>query len=323
MAEYGGTEPDTATHYVTTDHLGSTRVVTDRNKAIVMCRDYLPFGDELIASSQNGRNGISCYGADETTHKFTGKERDSESRLDNFGARYFSWASGRFNSPDPFFMSTQRRTDPQQWNMYAYVRNNPLGFLDPDGKELRPVYVHVTGGQQDIRYIDARLVPRLQRFAEASLGRGLSFTFNELFRTPEHHEGIVTPFTKNTTGTSPHLAGLAVDINVATSLTPGFLASLPDLNAAAAVKGSELSPLSNQMDDPGHYQANDLITRDANGKVDHAFMELIKENQASFTELEQLRQTNPTEFGNRVVQIDTYIPPQRERACREEGTCEP
>jgi RHS repeat-associated protein len=68
--------------------------------------------------------------------KFTGKERDSESGLDNFTARYFGSSLGRFTRPDPITFSKQKLIDPQQWNMYSYARNNPLRFLDPTGKYL-------------------------------------------------------------------------------------------------------------------------------------------------------------------------------------------
>src|SRR5205809_1138930 len=68
--------------------------------------------------------------------KFTGKERDSESTLDNFGARYFSSAMGRFTSPDPVFFQASMLTDPQQFNEYAYVRNNPLSLVDPTGEAI-------------------------------------------------------------------------------------------------------------------------------------------------------------------------------------------
>lgn len=63
---------------------------------------------------------------------FTGKERDAETGLDYFGARYFSGAMGRFTSPDAPMMD-QRSRDPQSWNLYVYVRNNPLKNIDPDG----------------------------------------------------------------------------------------------------------------------------------------------------------------------------------------------
>ena len=79
-----------------------------------------------------------------STH-FTGKERDSESGLDYFGARYYGSALGRFTSPDPKIITKQRVMDPQQWNRYSYTRNNPLQFIDPDGKELKLAIYGVSG----------------------------------------------------------------------------------------------------------------------------------------------------------------------------------
>jgi RHS repeat-associated protein len=64
---------------------------------------------------------------------FTGKERDAESGLDNFGARYFGSNMGRFMSPDDFTKDTHV-ADPQSWNLYAYARNNPLRYTDPTGQ---------------------------------------------------------------------------------------------------------------------------------------------------------------------------------------------
>jgi RHS repeat-associated protein len=64
--------------------------------------------------------------------RFTGKERDAETGLDYFGARYFSGAQGRFTSPDPL-LNSGRPWEPQSWNRYAYVLNNPLKYSDPDG----------------------------------------------------------------------------------------------------------------------------------------------------------------------------------------------
>ncbi len=64
--------------------------------------------------------------------KFTGKERDSESGLDYFGARYYGSALGRFTSADEPLID-QEAGDPQSWNLYGYVRNNPLKNVDPFG----------------------------------------------------------------------------------------------------------------------------------------------------------------------------------------------
>lgn len=67
--------------------------------------------------------------------QFTGKERDAETGLDFFGARYFSGPHGRFTSPDPKIGSRRHLRNPQKWNKYAYVLNNPLKYVDPDGLE--------------------------------------------------------------------------------------------------------------------------------------------------------------------------------------------
>jgi len=125
----GGTE------YVTTDQLGSTRVVTSGSGAVLERRDYLPFGEDLLATAANGRVGVTGYGGNAgISQKFTGKERDAETGLDYFGARYFSGAQGRFTSPDPK-QFPHGITDPQSWNKYAYTRNNPLRYVDPDGED--------------------------------------------------------------------------------------------------------------------------------------------------------------------------------------------
>jgi RHS repeat-associated protein len=68
--------------------------------------------------------------------KFTGKERDPESGLDNFGARYDSASMGRFMRSDPDNAGAIP-DDPQSWNGYAYARNNPLLYTDPDGTNYR------------------------------------------------------------------------------------------------------------------------------------------------------------------------------------------
>jgi RHS repeat-associated protein len=64
----------------------------------------------------------------------TGKERDQETGLDYFGARYMSAAQGRFTGPDEPLID-QDPADPQSWNLYAYVRNNPLKYVDLTGND--------------------------------------------------------------------------------------------------------------------------------------------------------------------------------------------
>jgi RHS repeat-associated protein len=131
-AEYslGAQSPPCTTCYIATDHLGSTRLVTDQNANVVARHDYLPFGEE-IAANTGGRDGT--FGTqDFVNQKFTGQERDSETGLDFFQARYFSAALGRFNSPDPSNAGANL-FNPQSWNAYTYAFNNPLTLIDPSG----------------------------------------------------------------------------------------------------------------------------------------------------------------------------------------------
>src|SRR5437763_2674765 len=74
--------------------------------------------------------------ASRNDYKFTGKERDNESGLDMFGARYYASSMGRFMKPDPLYLELHRLVDPQQWNLYSYVRNNPLSLTDRTGLDI-------------------------------------------------------------------------------------------------------------------------------------------------------------------------------------------
>ena len=74
----------------------------------------------------------------------TGKERDSESGLDEFGARYYASSMGRFMTSDPIGIMKQKFADPQQWNMYAYARNNPLSAIDVSGQFVYSIHDALT-----------------------------------------------------------------------------------------------------------------------------------------------------------------------------------
>jgi RHS repeat-associated protein len=138
-AEYmTGAPAASGTQYLAADHLGSTRMVTGgpgSPSSQTAFRDYLPFGYEIPATI-DGR-GSSYSETDNPRQKFTGKERDAETGLDFFGARYFSAAQGRFTTPDwsaiPEPVPYASLNDPQSLNLYAYVRNNPLRNRDLDG----------------------------------------------------------------------------------------------------------------------------------------------------------------------------------------------
>ena len=95
-------------------------MLTDYGGWPVSSSTYYPFGPEPTQSSDNNH------------YKFTGQERDTESGLDFFNARHYSITTGRFMSPDPYNGSFDL-ANPQSFNRYAYVGNNPLSFTDPSG----------------------------------------------------------------------------------------------------------------------------------------------------------------------------------------------
>ena len=119
---------------MTADHLGSPRLITNGSGAVVSRHDYQPFGEELF-EGMGGRTSAQGYGAEDGLRKqFTSKERDAETGLDYFLARYYASIQGRFTSCDPLLPTKRHVANPQLWNMYVYVLNNPLSLYDPDGR---------------------------------------------------------------------------------------------------------------------------------------------------------------------------------------------
>jgi RHS repeat-associated protein len=117
--------------WLVSDHLGTPRMVLDKSGTLtgVKRRDFLPFGEELPSGF---RNGIPGYVAESTRQKFTGYEFDTESGLNFAQARYQSPSQGRFTSVDPLGASADV-SDPQTFNRYSYVLNDPTNMTDPSG----------------------------------------------------------------------------------------------------------------------------------------------------------------------------------------------
>jgi len=106
-------------YYYFSDHLGTHSVIATATGATQEESDYFPYGGEIPIS-----------GSDSNHYKFTGKERDSESGLDDFPARYFTSSMGRWMTPD---LMGGHLENPQSLNKYAYALNNPVSITDPSG----------------------------------------------------------------------------------------------------------------------------------------------------------------------------------------------
>jgi RHS repeat-associated protein len=136
LAKRTAIQGETHTYYYHTDHLGSTRLITDENKTIVTAAGYHPFGE---TSAEEGSED----------YLFAGGKRDATG-LYSYGARYYDPDLGRFITRDPLKGTI---VNPQSLNRYTYCFNNPLKFVDPLGlaatfsdEEAQKAHEEQTGG---------------------------------------------------------------------------------------------------------------------------------------------------------------------------------
>ncbi|MBU0706222.1 hypothetical protein KJ807_03335 [Patescibacteria group bacterium] len=125
---------DEKIYYFLNDHLGSVDAVLDEQGNVVERRDYLPYGQERFVHEE--------LNAPDTEQGFTGKELDSETGLNYYGARYYDPITGRFITMDPLLLNLDKMSqaqrnaflsNPQNLNMYSYAQNNPVRYVDSTG----------------------------------------------------------------------------------------------------------------------------------------------------------------------------------------------
>ncbi|MGI6540493.1 MAG: RHS repeat domain-containing protein [Bacillota bacterium] len=121
------------TYFLHTDMLGSIRAITDSAGQVAARFEYEPFG--LVTE----RSGSAASGAE----RYTGKPFDEGTGLYYFGARYYDPEAGRFTSRDP-------AKDGLNW--YAYCRQNPLIYVDPDGECPLPIITGAIGAAAGAGY---------------------------------------------------------------------------------------------------------------------------------------------------------------------------
>ncbi|NJM54261.1 MAG: hypothetical protein HC846_13300 [Blastocatellia bacterium] len=174
------------TSYLTEDHLGSPRVITDQAGNVVSRHDYMAFGEEISRAN---------YGTDSIRDKFTGYERDTESSLDYAQARYYNSRNGRFTSVDPLTASASIK-NPQTFNRYSYGLNSPYKFTDPLGLAPQGVCMDLSCSNQSAE--EADYMQRLQNTydevkAKELLAKGDSNAFWDFMK---EHDSL-TAFDKN------------------------------------------------------------------------------------------------------------------------------
>lgn len=109
--------PDGSKNYIHSDHLGSTTVQTNQTGTVVESTQYDPWGEVLAGGTKN-------------KFQYTGQEKDSETGLNYYNARYYDPHTRHFTQADDII---QDPYDPQSLNRYSYVKNNPVNYKDPSG----------------------------------------------------------------------------------------------------------------------------------------------------------------------------------------------
>ena len=108
-------------HYYHPDHLGSSSLLSDRSGNPVERTVFSAYGREWNSAST---------ATIRETHRYTGQPLDDETGLYFYGFRYYDPQLARFIQPDSIIPD---RFNPQTWNRFSYVRNNPLKYTDPTG----------------------------------------------------------------------------------------------------------------------------------------------------------------------------------------------
>ena len=120
--------------YMHPDHLGSASAGTNEDGSLAFTEYHTPFGEVLTGAAANDNQS-----------DFTGHIRDKDIGMSYMQARYYDPNFGRFLSIDPVtFMDTG---DPEMFNRYSYVGNNPVNYIDPFGLEKRELERVVTGSR--------------------------------------------------------------------------------------------------------------------------------------------------------------------------------
>ena len=135
------------TYYYLKDHLGSVRATIDEKGNRVGYDDYYPFGEIMPGRSSNSAIADAKY-------KYTGKERDVETGLDYFGARYYDSWRGQWTSVDPMAEKYPG------WSPFSYSADNPVELVDVDGARWLPAaeyaleYLRGLDYKPGLQYID-------------------------------------------------------------------------------------------------------------------------------------------------------------------------
>jgi RHS repeat-associated protein len=258
------TYANNTTYFNRTDHLGTPRVTTDYTATIVRTESNLPFGDGFTKTTSPFLDFVG----------YAGGFWDSESNADHFGAREYGKTQGRWLTPDPAGIGAVDPRNPQTWNRYAYVNNNPMSHVDPTGKAIE------LAGAYEAR---KRQLEALQKAA----GKAGSYLYDNLAKDGKHYVGIY----KN----GPDGKGASFNsINAVSNKLGGIIndkavATIQFVSPGTKVMNTSIGSADNHMSPAGTFAipgiAHIYVTSDDLGHVPGTLIEGGKPTEANLSEV--------------------------------------
>jgi RHS repeat-associated protein len=238
-------------HFALTDPLGTKRVQLSGQGVPELNCLSLPFGNDLgnpRATDCVPAPNATAPAADAAEPHFTGKERDTETGLDYFGARYYASNMGRWMSPDwadkPEAVPYSDLGDPQSLNLYGYVRNNPLNHTDPDGHVIGVDDVGaavsaavVIGGLATYYYLSQ---PSTQRSLSAATSSAVSTVVGWFHSKSQDSSTVPAPQSNPAPGTqagNPHAPG---DVPDGQTVVRGGQGAIPTSGTYSGAQGANV-----------------------------------------------------------------------------------
>ena len=203
-------------YYMLSDHLGSVRVVIDKNESHVTSFGYDPFGSVSIIDPLDKTKELSESDTSKKfAYRYTGQEYDSEFNMHNYRARMYFSNIKRFLSPDPKYQFN---------NPYIYVKNNPINLTDPTGKVPRWKRIRVAPVLEEARQVAREAMyienpanyEHLAQHQRPARGREFANHGNKI-RVPEPEK---TKFTEWRVEGGPHERGGQLRVVVGTTTRP-------------------------------------------------------------------------------------------------------
>jgi RHS repeat-associated protein len=223
-------------HYYLQDHLNSANLLTDAAGNVLEETIFYPFGHTRASWSQAALHGLLP-----SQYLFSQNERDRESGLDCFGARYLVAFLGRFGSVDPAIetMPQEGLLNPQLLHGYGYAHNNPLKYIDPKGEFAFWAVGAGIGAGVGAAVHTARFIFSKKYRQECQTWRGQEMTGGKVWKgTKGFLKGLAKSVVYGAIGGA--IAGSFIDTAGGTALAGGALVGYSTLGGAVGGGGAAL-----------------------------------------------------------------------------------